>query len=242
MTSLERLQLVQVKVKRAKKNLVDMEEILSPFRDLQDTFSRTNLNPDTGEWERNIPKESVPIIDVAALGIAGDVIHNLRSALDHLAYQLISVATGNEFPEKTGFPIADSPKAYEAEKKRREVERMRPSAIKAIDSLEPYKGGTGHDLWRIHELDRIDKHRLLITVSGMTLCYGDDFGQVLVLEASRPDFIGIFQGEVSEDANFSSHKPFIKAKVPHGDPLLPTLHQYIQFVDDIVVRFLPYLS
>lgn len=241
MTPSERLALVQVKVKRAKQNLVDLEKILDPFRDLHDTFVRTNLNPKTRQWERNVPREGVPLLDIDALGIAGDVIHNLRAALDHLAYQLVVSGTGNEFPENTGFPIADSLEGYKAEKKRREIHRMSLNAVKVIDSLQPYKDGVGDALWRIHKLDTIDKHRLLITVSGMSLLYGDDFGKVLVLETSRPDFIGIFQREVDENPNLASSKPFAKAKVTKGDPLLPTLHQFIEFVDNIVSNFLPLL-
>jgi hypothetical protein len=89
------------------------------------------------------------IYPIDALAIAGDVIHNLRSAFDHLAYQLVCVGTGDEFPKNTGFPIADSAKAYEEEKERRKVERMPPKAVEAIDFLKPYRSGNP-PLWRIH--------------------------------------------------------------------------------------------
>jgi hypothetical protein len=39
---------------------------------------------------------------------------------------------------------------------------MRPDAIKAIDAIKPYRGGN-ETLWRLHRLNNVDKHRLLIT-------------------------------------------------------------------------------
>ena len=40
---------------------------------------------------------------------------------------------------------------------------MRKDAVDAIDAIKPYKGGND-TLWRLHGLNNIDKHRLLITV------------------------------------------------------------------------------
>jgi hypothetical protein len=88
--------------------------------------------------------------------IAGDVIHNLRSALDYLAQQLIAVGmecapiiplTPEEL-RRIEFPIAETFEKYEAEKARK-VKRMLPEALQAIDALKPYRAGNGA-LWRIH--------------------------------------------------------------------------------------------
>jgi hypothetical protein len=43
---------------------------------------------------------------------------------------------------------------------------MRQEAIDAIDATKPYAGGNDA-LWRIHKLNNVDKHRLLITVGSM---------------------------------------------------------------------------
>ncbi len=40
---------------------------------------------------------------------------------------------------------------------------MPKAAVDAIDATKPYKGGDDR-LWRLHRLNNIDKHRLLITV------------------------------------------------------------------------------
>lgn len=41
---------------------------------------------------------------------------------------------------------------------------MPPSAQKIVTDLKPYKGGN-KTLWKLHELNRIDKHRLLVAAS-----------------------------------------------------------------------------
>jgi len=95
--------------------------------------------------------------------IAGDVLQNLRSALDHLAYQLVVVGKNSPGPfSHVYFPIADNAEKYLAERNRK-VAGMREYAIAAIDAVKPYQGGNDL-LWRLHRLNNIDKHRLLIAV------------------------------------------------------------------------------
>ena len=58
---------------------------------------------------------------------------------------------------------------YEKEKGRK-TKGISQSALNLIDKAKPYKGGNDI-LWEIHELNNIDKHRLLVTV-------GSSFGSV----------------------------------------------------------------
>jgi hypothetical protein len=47
--------------------------------------------------------------------IAGDATQNLRTALDHLAYQLLIVHVGDAFPDKEfQFPIRDTATEYKS--------------------------------------------------------------------------------------------------------------------------------
>ena len=97
--------------------------------------------------------------------ITGDIIHCLRDALDHLAQQLYLVGTGNAngFRIDTGFLISPSAKDFKKGIGRK-VEGMRQDAIDAIRSTEPYPRGKGADLYTIHRLNNIDKHRIIVTV------------------------------------------------------------------------------
>lgn len=92
--------------------------------------------------------------------IAGDAVHNLRSALDLLASALVRRGPGRKSGH-TYFPICKSVEAYKAEAPRK-VEGMLVADIEAIDMLKPYAGGNDM-LWGLQKLDIVDKHQLLST-------------------------------------------------------------------------------
>jgi hypothetical protein len=117
-----------------------------------------------------------PIPDVVPW-MVGDAVHNLRSALDHLAYYLVSIATSGKGPfEEVYFPVARSREGFKSRlrstKKYKStaggtVKRLRKCAIDAIKRIEPYEGGRGEILFHIHKLDIIDKHHVLLAVGSM---------------------------------------------------------------------------
>lgn len=99
----------------------------------------------------------------------GDVLHNARSALDHVAWQLVLAAGGTPNRYFNYFPVhLQSPRdqvglcvpLYLANKVSAEV-------IAFVESIQPYHGLNDpirSDLWMLHDLDRVDKHRgLLLT-------------------------------------------------------------------------------
>ena len=123
-------------------------------------------------------------LSFSAVSIAGDVVQNLRTALDHLANQLVWAGSGDPPSRRVEFPIAKDSGTYEREKARK-VEGMCPKAIKAIDALKPYKDGNDL-LWKIHELNNIDKHRALFTVDSDCVMLDDwlpPFGYLLKANA-----------------------------------------------------------
>jgi hypothetical protein len=89
--------------------------------------------------------------------LVGDGVHNLRTALDHLACQLVGQATdgtGFPIPKKGGTP---GPAKFERDVRRR-LKGARPEVIAAVVSMQPYEGGVGHRLWTLHRVDITDKH------------------------------------------------------------------------------------
>ncbi len=183
----------------------------------------------------------------APLGaIAGDVIHSTRTALDHLAYHLVLVGTGRPGPfKRVYFPIADSAVEYEAAKTK-ETRLMPAAAMTAIDALKPYRG-ENDVLWRLHRLDNIDKHRVLLTV-------GSNLESVNVapviappLIGSAPDLAGSMEGaELWIDAPDAEPNPAIQFRfgialsepsVIDGEPMVETLQAMIAAVEKVVVSF-----
>jgi hypothetical protein len=94
----------------------------------------------------------------------GDVIQNLRTAPDYLGCALVT-ANGGVVTNRSGFPILDNPLTAPHEQKMfaRKVKGMSSTAVDLIPSINAYKGGNDI-LWRLHALNNIDKHRLLVTV------------------------------------------------------------------------------
>jgi hypothetical protein len=100
--------------------------------------------------------------------IAGDAVHNLRSALDHLAHHLAVVGRGQPGPfGDVSFPIRENETKYK-KYGARQILGLRDDAVKAIDGIEPYSGGRGELFWHLHCLDIADKHRLLLTIGSQT--------------------------------------------------------------------------
>lgn len=191
MTADERLAVIGLRIERARKHLRELEGEVNAFLATEPYKVGVKRDPDT----RRMIYYVTEVRDTPApLGaIAGDVIHSARTALDHLAYQLVLVGTGRPGPfKRVYFPIADSAVEYEAAKTK-ETTLMPAAAMAAIDALKPYRGGNDV-LWRLHRLDDVDKHRVLLTV-------GSNFESVNVAPVvapppvgSAPDLTGSMEG------------------------------------------------
>jgi hypothetical protein len=104
--------------------------------------------------------------------LIGDCVQNLRSSLDHLAFQLARLTTRVP-PPGTEFPIFRSgPKFRKRDKKGLpargsgwyKVRAFPRSAQTICERLQPYHGRAWPEtrlLWQLHELSIVDKHRLL---------------------------------------------------------------------------------
>ncbi|MGH9512883.1 MAG: hypothetical protein ACRD2U_12190 [Terriglobales bacterium] len=137
LTADDRLILVRVKIERAKKHLSDLEISLRGF-------GRKRLYVILAKGDPHAHGQSVhdmhdlPVEPFDALASAGDVIHNLRTSLDHLAWQLVLAAGSKPKRGVTGFPIAEDRATYDSLKARK-VQGMRETAIERIERLNPYK-------------------------------------------------------------------------------------------------------
>jgi hypothetical protein len=100
--------------------------------------------------------KSIPQVDWA-LDI-GDCVHNIRSALDYLAWRL---AGSNLADRTTIFPIYRKPSDFDSAIWR--LSRIHKDALVEMRSLQPYAGAHPKEnlLWLLQELDARDKHKLL---------------------------------------------------------------------------------
>ncbi len=94
--------------------------------------------------------------------LLGDVLHNLRSALDLLWYETVLDCCGT--PTKyTRFPIRDTVEELEAAISNAETAKQIASTIGQLilHDVKPYKAGN-YALWAIDDLNIRDKHQLLV--------------------------------------------------------------------------------
>jgi hypothetical protein len=148
-----------VKTERAKKHINDLYSAIRTFCESDPYPVIIEDDPQTGDRVFRVRESrAVPAVISAMLG---DAIHNLRSVLDYLAWQLV-LANHDTPGNWTAYPIFESVEKYESHKAGK-VKGMSDVAVEMIDATKPYQGGTD-DLWRLHRLDNIDKHRLLITI------------------------------------------------------------------------------
>lgn len=243
LTAESRLVLVRVKIERAKNHLQQLSAELLRFKGKNAYVVGGKEYPKIGF--NTASPINLPVLSWNAVAIAGDLVHNLRSSLDILAGQLVWVGTGKEPTRRVEFPIAKDLATYEAEKPRK-VDGMGPLAIKHIDNLKPYKGGN-EALWRLHELDNIDKHRMLFTLAHDMLfvagCMPNTLGESgFWLKTGDPNFVGLCDREVEQNVQLEVEKAFDKAKVMQSDALLPSLQDLISVIEKTVFGFRPLLE
>lgn len=157
---------IELKVQRADKHFQDLVVNLESFHKAlhaeKSKFLVREVEPISGDQIFKIV--SVPEVPPTVAVIAGDILFNLRSALDHMTFQLVTANPAVTSKKDIFFPFGESKAEYMASERRRIVETFAPEAVKRMDALKPYKGGND-TLWRLSRLNNIDKHRLLITTS-----------------------------------------------------------------------------
>jgi hypothetical protein len=114
--------------------------------------------------------------------IAGEIVHQLRSCLDHLVYQLVIAKSGSpdaKLEHILQFPICYTPQNFE--RARRQIQGVSDTAAAEIERRQPYHNKVDirmHPLWLLRELDNADKHRLLVVCGGAaqphTVLFGDE--------------------------------------------------------------------
>ena len=160
------------------------------------------FDPDTEEYVLFINR--MPDLDdflARCSLILGDAVHNLRTALDRLAYQLADLHTGGNIqrPKGVQFPICDAVGDFEKMKKNEKgpLGEIAQNHVAVIESFQGYHridsaqalGPYFHPLSKLRELDNADKHRLPIDL----LIPTDS-----IVNPAWPPIIGIFAMGVVE--------------------------------------------
>lgn len=252
-----------VKLDRAKKHLNELIAVIQAFHATSPYELFMEEEPSTGDLLYKVKvKRQVPI---ECAVIVGDVIHNLRTALDFVAWQLV-LANGGTPTKDTAFPIAKDATTF-ASMLVKTLKGASPRAICFIRQLRPYQGGN-ELLWKLHSLDIVDKHHLILTVGAahqsVTLNFRTKIpGYEEIIESPEialrpadkmfplPDNAVLFRiaraareraSEVTlAPPSFTFEVYFGAAEFPSGEPVSATLEKQIKYVRqiiDLVDRFI----
>lgn len=153
-----------LKFQRAEKHYAELAALIrkhKPFR----YFVETNFK--TGE-KATFAKKDEEVANQAAI-IIGDIIHNLRSALDHTYWNCTEQFAKSDGERRNiQFPITSNEKALKDSVLPGLPSRVSQSFAEALESLKPYRDGGNRSLCLIHDLDVMDKHKLLIPTGNFT--------------------------------------------------------------------------
>lgn len=193
--------------------------------------------------------------------VIGDCVHNLRSALDHLAHELVTLGGGSPKAGRSGtqFPILDSLVGPNGGPRKVHIPTssgsVSPEVFAFIEGLQPYNRlnhPLDHPLWVLSELDNMDKHRTL-AVTGVAL---SDFalGINTIWDLDLYFAAVGFSGPFDENTELASWKATVTGPNPQmdmqpqgtievalappsiqtGKPLITTLEHLRDYVAEVV--------
>lgn len=218
----------------------------------------TQQDPDT--QQPIIPAHlcEVPLETSVAVG---DVVHNLCSALDHLAWALVE-SNGGSPSEDTDFPIILERLTVKNQPLPLKLDgHIAPGALTEIERLQPYHAGHPNlaamtPLGKLRELSNVDKHRylrLMVATVGPGTWVNPNIGM----------FHWYLLNHLDDGADFAPEEPNVsmqahlvlqvtiapsrpvgrdRSAFPKGDePLYSTLKMLLGEVRQIVDSLSPYL-
>src|SRR5580658_7083077 len=171
----------RLKINRAKKHITDFDAARLAIPDRY--VSTIEIHPEHGgiSIKYDLPEEEDLLSGLAV--IAGDAIHNLRSALDYAWVGTIERFFPGTSEPYAKFPIRETEIDVRGALNGRGIEFSVPNLFKrVVHDIKPYRGGND-GLYRLHCLDIADKHYLLIPVLNATvikeLVVEDEHGEII---------------------------------------------------------------
>ncbi len=209
----------RMKVQRAHGFIAELQQVLVTYIDANPPRI-TPVPAREGEVSFDIEWNNLGLLPGA---IVGDVVHNVRTALDLMASELAAIKGRSN--KDVYFPIADAEATLDQRITSLKFTKAGDDAVALLRTFKPYRGG-GNLLRDLHDLNNADKHTALIAVNSDT--------------GIAVDFI-----QDPEDARKLRIKPIIlRAEINFpdggslpGEPIIETLKQMVELVEGILEAF-----
>jgi hypothetical protein len=246
---------VLLKINRAKQHITDLRAEFDAFLDANPHTYDIKYEYDPNEYSQMRDLrisidfgKGVRAPEILGL-LIGDAVHNLRSALDHLTWELIGPTNGPQ-DKSLSFPMRDTRANYESAIAGLQAT---PAPIKKfLRGFEAYGRGDGEALYGLHILDRTDKHRVInpiiaaAKISGLrdhrdgiihpdTIAgIGDDGEAVFPIHFRSIPIEGDPDFKITLDVFFGNVDAFPR------NPVLPTLTELADYVIDVRQAFVDF--
>jgi hypothetical protein len=232
----------RLKIERAKQHIADLNANIEILRAGGVHVLRIHRDPITGNEQ--IEAEITQVVSPSLGLIIGDAVHNLKTALDFTVNEVVFRRLG-EYDDFTMFPFRKTCDELVAAINGAKIKRASVAVADFIvNKVNPYRGGN-ESLWALHQLDILDKHRLLIPVLNVSFLTGirikhseGSFGlgqwAITGRRSALKRLTGLKNCEIADYGEpevlvfFGEGFPF------QGEAIVPTLHQLAEFVSGTV--------
>ena len=187
----------RLKLQRARDHISELDRAITSFLARKPFSLVIEQKEEWHAWTARL-RDNVPLEFSA---IIGDAVHNLRTALDVLACDLVSI--NGQSTRSVYFPFAADPADLKHQIRKKNLHRAGPDIVDLVLSLRPYRGGN-LALRAIHDLDIRDKHQALIPVANVV----DAPGGTLML-GGHPNKIPNWQSRVTYDGQIIVMMPAV---------------------------------
>lgn len=194
--------------------------------------------------------------------LAGEVVHHLRCTLDHVVWALASknnLSSG----ERITFPVCETSEKFKSAVRNGIIKGISRAFHPLIESLQPYRTADPKNsiIQIVHDLDIMDKHRLLVVVThavrmgGNIVINGELTSEVAIIAATPPDPSPFFRAvedgvevhwlgyETTTEPkwrienDFSIEVAFQRIGTVEREPVVPMLTQLCNGIEQIVDQF-----
>lgn len=228
------------KLKRTDENIGNLNREIDSF------FAASKYpvipDPDAKEWQEAVNYHRNLAIPVRFAVLCGEVVHHLRSCLDHVAWYFSGVTYRRDHENAIGFPVlVDSPSTKdEFASYNRKIKGITNANVShLIGQLQPYQRGNdaiSDPLCIVHDMDRFDKHRelvIIISCANVTFPPGtildtrviDALSKHSKGEAPSPSELAVMRSAIKKNAKVAPQIAFAEVGKWKSQPVIPVLTQ-----------------
>jgi hypothetical protein len=236
----------RLKVERAHKHILDIEQWIATFNTMNAHPVMVGVHPETGENKGShvrVFKGPMKMPEGNVSCIVGDAVNNLRAALEHVAAAIYIARAAD--PKESTFPIDRDTESLIKQPRYRKIETVAPDLAPIIAD---YVGadGSGDLFVAMNQMAVADKHRVLITTIGLTKftvhCIEDEDeprefapGFLYVLPGGkRPSPTSVAYAHNERNSQPAMEIIFGEGEIFQDKPVIATLHQFVQLVAGLI--------